>query len=656
MALKTPRLDDRQFQDIVDEAKKRISHYCPGWTDHNVSDPGVTLIELFAWMTDMILYRLNQVPELHYIKMMEMLGMNFPDPVPVKVPVTFWLSKPQENACVIPSGTEVATTQTETQPSLIFTTDQDFHIQPVQWEAVVLRRVTEDRKMVYEPLMLKHVETGWSDGFDVFSKPPRKNEALYFGFKNDLSHHVLVFDMELTYAGARGYDAEKSLPYVWEATTGKRNPHWEKCDCDPGGDTTYGLNQNGRIEIHLPKMGKYAVPGQDLYWVRLRYEPTEQVYGTSPRLRKATVHSWGGTSIVTYARRVEWEHLGQSDGSPGQQFQLQHTPILKCGLDEALIVRGDGELDQVWQEVPDFADSEAQHPHYMLDNYTGELRLGPAVRQPNGDIKLYGKIPPRGANLFFSRYHYSPELEDTVQIGDINTLKTSIAYIDRIKNRARIENKCDKESLESLKLRAPQLLRSSGRAVTDRDFELLVEQASREGVCTSIGRVKCLPTAEGTEGLVHILAIPAVSNPARYLTSEELTLEDEDKQALRAYLNERRLLTTRLQIDEPTYRQVTVKVRAKAASEEDRDRVRAEIEARLYRFLNPLKGGHDQKGWPFDQTLYKADIYPSLQGIPGMLFVQHVELYDERDRQVEYVDLPRHCLIISGIHQVEFVR
>ena len=68
MTLLAPKLDDRHFQDIVDEAKKRIPHYCKDWTDHNVSDPGVTMIELFAWMTDILLYRLNQVPDLHYIK------------------------------------------------------------------------------------------------------------------------------------------------------------------------------------------------------------------------------------------------------------------------------------------------------------------------------------------------------------------------------------------------------------------------------------------------------------------------------------------------------------------------------------------------------------------------------------------------------------
>ena len=74
MGLPTLNLDDRTFQDIVSEAKKRISASCPEWTDHNVSDPGVTLVELFAWMTEMIIYRLNKVPQKNYIKLMELLG------------------------------------------------------------------------------------------------------------------------------------------------------------------------------------------------------------------------------------------------------------------------------------------------------------------------------------------------------------------------------------------------------------------------------------------------------------------------------------------------------------------------------------------------------------------------------------------------------
>jgi len=63
MALPVPNLDDRPFQDLVNEARQRIPLYCPEWTDHNLSDPGITLVELFSWMTELLIYRLNKVPD-----------------------------------------------------------------------------------------------------------------------------------------------------------------------------------------------------------------------------------------------------------------------------------------------------------------------------------------------------------------------------------------------------------------------------------------------------------------------------------------------------------------------------------------------------------------------------------------------------------------
>ena len=62
--LPAPNLDDRHFQDLVDDAKRLVQQRCPNWTDHNVSDPGVTLIEAFAQMVDQLIYRLNRVPDL----------------------------------------------------------------------------------------------------------------------------------------------------------------------------------------------------------------------------------------------------------------------------------------------------------------------------------------------------------------------------------------------------------------------------------------------------------------------------------------------------------------------------------------------------------------------------------------------------------------
>ena len=128
MPLPTVTLDDRHFQDIVDEAKSLIPQFCPEWTDHNVSDPGVTLIELFAWMTDLLLYRVNQVPDRMYVKFLEMIGVRLDPPRAARAPITFYLSAAQPGPVTIAENTEVATVRTEQAQAIVFTTERDFTI------------------------------------------------------------------------------------------------------------------------------------------------------------------------------------------------------------------------------------------------------------------------------------------------------------------------------------------------------------------------------------------------------------------------------------------------------------------------------------------------------------------------------------------------
>src|SRR5947209_12450831 len=120
MALPVPNLDDRRFQELVNESKRLVQQRCPEWTDHNVHDPGVTLIELFAWMTDQLIYRLNRVPDNLYIKFLELLGVKLFPPTAARTPVTFWLTAPQPDHVRIPAGTQVATVRTETEDAITF--------------------------------------------------------------------------------------------------------------------------------------------------------------------------------------------------------------------------------------------------------------------------------------------------------------------------------------------------------------------------------------------------------------------------------------------------------------------------------------------------------------------------------------------------------
>ncbi len=74
MGLPVPKLDDTAFEQLVEEAKKRISQYAPEWTDYNVHDPGITLLELLAWLVEVQVYTLDVVTDLHRTKYLKLLG------------------------------------------------------------------------------------------------------------------------------------------------------------------------------------------------------------------------------------------------------------------------------------------------------------------------------------------------------------------------------------------------------------------------------------------------------------------------------------------------------------------------------------------------------------------------------------------------------
>ena len=119
-----PKLDDRTYADIVAEAMRLIPRYCPEWTNHNPSDPGITILELTAWMTELILYRLNRVPEKNYLAFLNMIGIRLRSPQPARALITFELVEGAEKQ-VIKEGTQIATAQAADEDTIIFETQSE---------------------------------------------------------------------------------------------------------------------------------------------------------------------------------------------------------------------------------------------------------------------------------------------------------------------------------------------------------------------------------------------------------------------------------------------------------------------------------------------------------------------------------------------------
>jgi predicted phage baseplate assembly protein len=669
MQLPIVKLDDRTFQDIVDEAKRLIPRFCPEWTDHNVSDPGVALIELFAWMTDMLLYRVNQIPDNVYIKFLELIGLRLEPPRSARAPVTFYLSAPQPLDVAIPRDTEVATVRTETTAAIIFTTEETMSIRPAILKGAYSRNASRKGPDAWTTHDLSRLGLP-NQRIAMFPKEPSTGDAFYLALENDHTRHVLALVVDCELAGGAGIDP-RNPPLEWQVFQPSLN-RWEACEVDFDG--TGGFNWPGEIILHIPEMGRGKAPGlpesPDMFWLRCRLsEPIitaqgeRQFFKVSPDLESLVVESRGATTHARQATTVRNEFLGYSTGESGQSFQLLNTNILARDSHlDYLIVEPPGAPEESWEEVTDFADSEPEDRHYTIDNLAGVLTLGPALKQPNGKMYTFGKVPPKDSALRFSRYQHGGGRIGNVPPHALSILKTSIPYIREVANRKAALGGRDAQSLDDAKLRAPQYLRTRTRAMTADDYEYLTSAVPgvARACCLAPGAQPGSP-GEPEPGHVAVLVLPQIDDPNGEIRAEQLNLAADLRSAVIAELDKRRPLGIALDVGQPTYYRVVVQTRLRVRNTSDKETI-AEIQQRgvadLYRYLNPYIGGPDGSGWPFGRDLHVSEIYGLLQRIPGVEFVEEVQIGRIEPNSATPVSIerrlivPRQGLICSGSHQV----
>lgn len=606
-----------------------IPQYCPEWTDHNVSDPGVTLIELFAWMTDLLLYRVNQVPDLMYIKFLELIGVKLEEPRAAQTEVTFYLSAAQPNEVVIPAETEVATVRTETNPAIVFTTERDLAIRP----PVVLGAYTGSGRAGagnWLPHDLGQLGLTVSR-IPLFPRQPAPGDAFYLALERDHSHHVLALLVTSEEAGGAGVKLSNP-PIEWQVFQG--GPiGWAPCTVDL--DETGGFNRSGEIILHLPAMTQTEIQGVRAFWLRCRLtraqaDPTNS-YEVSPDLEGLQIEARGGSVNARNAVTVLNEVLGRSEGVPGQRFKLLNTPLLERDpARDYLIVEPPDGPPQEWREVADFADSGPEDRHFTLDSMDGSLMLGPSLLQPNGTVYRFGVVPPRGSLLRFSRYQYGGGVIGNVPKDALTILKTSIPYVARITNRGPAMGGRDAQSIEDARVRAPQMLRTRTRAVTADDFEYLAGQVQ------GVARACCLaPGAQPDEpgaprpGQVVVLVLPQIDQPGGVISYDQMNLSAQLREAVRLDLSKVCLLGVRPEVREPQFVWISVNARLRIRERSAPGlalEVQRQAEAALYRYLNPYVGGPEEQGWPFGRDLHVSEVYGLLQRIPGVEFVEDVQI------------------------------
>ena len=634
MPLNPPVLDDRTFEEILSEALLRIPRYTPEWTDWNEGDPGITLLQLFAWLSEMQLYRLNQVPELTYIKLLQLLDM---EPRPATPAVAYLSFSPQPGVSELPSvpaATRIAAQSADGGIPVIFETTAGLDVIPVPLGDV----------MVFDGSSYFVVTAANGPGsarFRPFGFLPQLGSALYLGFAesdpmrqanpSNPGNAVRSFPQSLRLriflpAGVpAGTSTEARL--VWEYRP-QGDPHsWRQLEVF--GDSSSGFVREGEVEIAGPKDIVSSVEGpidEPRYWLRCRLAAGEYPIRREPVLDFLRFNTVAAAQLAT----VREERLGESEGHPGETFDLRHHPVVSGSLE--LWLEHQRLTAERWREIDDLLAAGPDDPVYTLNLSSGRLRFGDGRK---------GRIPTAGTQIIAREYRYGGGGAGNMPAQSITSPLSGLAGL-QVTNERPATGGSDEETVDELKRLAPARLRHRGRAVTAEDFAALTREAP--GVAQAIALPHTHPQHPGVAvpGSVTVVIVPDSQQiPPR--PGADLLRNTQE------YLEPYRLLTTEVHLEGPEYLEIVIRAQVLADERQAAALVSRAIHETLNTYLNPLR---QELGRDF----YPSRFFEVILDVSGVAEVPRLEVLVDQRLQPSLnapIVVPPKGLVYGGDHHIE---
>jgi hypothetical protein len=627
-----PDLDDRRWDDLVADATELMKQYAPQLTTRSPSDPALTLVELFAYLVEQLIYRLNQVPAKSQVAFLNLLGITRAAALPARTLLTF--TPIAGRSALVPKAVLAQTKGTESQPPVVFQTEADCRAVPAVVEKVLLIEKTATGAEGVPADIAAPMLPPDPVGMRIDLAPPKDRAALLLGFTKDFALPVDTLDVyvEIEYQ-VKGVDEPipadlATATWTFSSDTGsagtdpKKEPKdWPKLAVEIA-PALVGPSHAGRVRLRLPAAPAWAAQNP-FNWNRkpsgaAANDPARRWIGLvlqhptaaqSVNVRRLLLNTVPASTALT-AGRDALEVVGVATGNP-QVLPLRNRPVFLDRSDPEPLHHVEVEIDgSPWRLAhPDTIAADTFH----LDPSSAEITFAAPAGRP---------APPRGANVT-ARYRYvASGAAGNVAAGAVTMPAEGIADIAGVTNPVRGVGGQDEESVEAAKLRAPKLLRTRDRAITAEDYEFLAREASSE-----IAKVRCLPPyVDKTRGpwtFAGLMRAPGNVQVIVVPKGEKTVARPEPSVALVqqviSVLDAARDVTAALRVSGPRYLPIKVSVKAKvfpgavSGGHTTVSTVEAEIRRRITEFLHPTRGGNSGDGWEIGQNLYSSDLYRAIK-------------------------------------------
>jgi predicted phage baseplate assembly protein len=628
--LPLPSLDTRNWDELVEETRALIPRNAPAWTDHNLHDPGITLMELLAWLAELQLFQLDRISPPRLRSFLRLVGVERKAAGVAETVVALRQGPGSQNPVQLPPGFQVA----DEGHQVTFESRAALTVSPA-WIELSAAEGTDRGRVIVAAGGVSHDQTDANlDPQRVvapFGAAPRPGDALWLGFterpaapadelsmyfwtptwhedadeRRRISAELIARAVDCD-SEVRDGDRHYAARTVWEYRSG--HGRWRRLRTIT--DETRALTLSGRVVVRGPDLHE-PDPATGHFWIRCRLASGR--YDCPPRLERLAMNAARVRHAATVA---DPEELGVSRGTAHQLFTLSKRPAV------AGSTRVSVDDDSDWSEVTDWDRSGPADAHYRLDPEEGSIQVGDGLR---------GRVPAAGGKIVAESYKVGGGPTGNVPAGRLTRLVGAGALIAVHQPNAAAGGAAA-ESLSRAHGRALDRLQRADRGVIGEDLEALAWETP--GV--PIGRVSVLPgrhTAFGcipAAGVVTVVALPRCGHPPR--PSAEFLDE------VRRYLERRRLLATELHVVGPTYVPVSVSATLHAGPGAPVD-LASLAEQALDALFDPLTGGSGD-GWPFGRDVLESEVMAALNELPGVRYVDELGISGPEDTAPRCGNLP----------------
>jgi predicted phage baseplate assembly protein len=601
MALAPLVLDDFTWDDLVAASRRRIPAASGGkWTLHAPVDPGVTLVELYAWLLEQRLFWLDQVPDGLVRALLELLGVAVQPARPAATVLAFDRAAPWVGV-----GAGVVRAERRGVP-ITFTSDGGVTLAPV--DRVGLLAAGRDRSedlAAGRAVRILPADGSAAEAQILLWMPSGPPGPLPdpLALLVELRGPAAIAEGWLPLAPA-DVPPPASLSW-WYRNTAGAIVRWP----EPIDDGTGGLRRSGVVRLPVPADWDFepgsTVGGLSAYAVRLRTE--QATFTAPPRVARVTPN----VMVARHRRRVVHSQSAQWLPLPGNVAELPREDTPPIAESVELVLLETGSL-QSWKPAPDLAFTGPGDRVFVVDREAGRLRFGDGL---NGRI---ARLAP-GLNLVVTY---------DVGGGGTGNLGTGLAWVDQatqrtLHNVVPAAGGAEPESLVAARQRAGEELRRVTRAITQSDYETLAVTTPGVALRRAHAAVgyHALHPCTPVPGMVTVFVVPDAPREERsdFYEDAYVATPRPDPGALaaaRARLETARLVTHEVCVRSPIYRAASLRVEVHA-DPTDGGALRRRVAQGLQRFLDPLLGGADGGGWPFGEPLRPSALLREAQRTLG---------------------------------------